>query len=188
MREVPIERLTDAMKRVGAVLRDADIPFALTGGLACWARGGPASDHDVDFLIRPEDADQAADALDHAGLKAERPPEGWLIKTYVDDTLVDLVFDPSGGPVTDEWFARAEELEVKAMRLPVASLEDVVTTKLLSLTEQEPDYRPMLEVARTLREQIDWDVVRQRTETSPFARAFFTLIEGLDIIEPVRSA
>jgi hypothetical protein len=182
-RYVPIERLAEAMKQAAAVLRDADVPFALAGGLACWARGGPATDHDVDFLIKPEDADRAAEALERAGFPVERPPEGWLVKTYVDETLVDLVHDPSGGPVTDDWFERAEHIEVKAMRLPVASLEDVLTTKLLALTEQEPDYGPVLEIGRTLREQIDWEEVRRRTSSSPFAKAYFTLIEELGIVE-----
>jgi hypothetical protein len=171
------------MKRAGAILREAGVPFALAGGLACWARGGPATDHDVDFLIRPKDADRAAEAMARAGLRVERPPEGWLVKTYVDDTLVDLVFEPSGGPVTDEWFARAEELEVKSMRIPVASLEDVLTTKLLALSEQEPDYGPVLEIGRTLREQIDWDEMRERTAGSAFAKAYFTLVEELGIVE-----
>jgi hypothetical protein len=40
----------------------------------------------------------------------------------------------------------------------------------------------VLEIARTLREQIDWDDVRERTEESPFAKAFFTLIEELGIL------
>jgi hypothetical protein len=182
-RYVPIERLTEAMKRTGAVLRDAGIPFALAGGLACWARGGPATDHDVDFLIKPEDAERAADALADAGLRVERPPEGWLVKTYVEETLVDLVFEPSGGPVTDAWFQRADDLEVKSMRIPVASLEDVLTTKLLALNEQEPDYGPVLEIGRTLREQIDWEEVRERTARSAFAKAYFTLVEELGIVE-----
>ena len=73
-----------------------------------------------------------------------------------------------------------------AMRLPVSSMEDVLTTKLLALTEQEPNYASVLEVARTLREQIVWDEVRERTADSPFAKAFFTLIEELDIL-PERS-
>jgi hypothetical protein len=66
----------------------------------------------------------------------------------------------------------------------VASLDDVISTKLLSLTEQEPDFANVLELARSLREQIDWDFVRGRTSSSPFARAFFTLIEELGIVEP----
>ena len=54
------------------------------------------------------------------------------------------------------------------------------------MTEQEPNYASVLEVARTLREQIDWDEVRERTGRSPFAKAFFTLIEELGVL-PDRS-
>jgi hypothetical protein len=59
-----------------------------------------------------------------------------------------------------------------------------MVTKLLSLNEQAPDFTSVLELARSLREQIDWDFVRKRTAGSPFARAFFTLIEELGIVEP----
>jgi hypothetical protein len=51
------------------------------------------------------------------------------------------------------------------------------------LNEQEPDFGSVLELARALREQVDWDDVRVRTEASPFARAFFTLVEGLGVVE-----
>jgi predicted nucleotidyltransferase len=181
--QVPVEQLAGAMKHAAAALRDADVPFALAGGLACWARGGPSTDHDVDFLIRPEDAERAREALARAGLRTERPPEHWLFKAYHENTLVDLIFETSDGAVTDEWLRRAESLEVKAMRLPVASLEDVLVTKLMAMTEQDPDYGSVLEIARALREQIDWDQVRERTDRSPFARAFFTLVEELGIAE-----
>ena len=117
-------------------------------------------------------------------MRTERPPEGWLYKAYHGDTLVDLIFRPSGGPIGDEHFERAEEIDVMAQPMLVASLDDVMTTKLLSLTEQEPDFSSVLEFARSLREQIDWDAVRERTGSSPFARAFFTLIEELGIVEP----
>jgi hypothetical protein len=52
----------------------------------------------------------------------------------------------------------------------------------MAITEQEPDFSAVLEWARALREQIDWDVVRKRTEASPFAKAFFTLVEALGIV------
>jgi len=63
----------------------------------------------------------------------------------------------------------------------------VLITKLLALTEQEPDFGPVLELARALREQVDWGFVRERSSSSPFARAFFTLVEGLGIVEPESS-
>ena len=39
-RNVAIEPLIEAMKVAAAALRDAEIKFALAGGLAIWARGG----------------------------------------------------------------------------------------------------------------------------------------------------
>jgi hypothetical protein len=176
--------LIESMKRAAAALRDAEVPYMLGGGLAAWARGGPPTEHDVDFFVRPGDAERALEALVDAGMKAERPPEGWLLKAWDGETLVDLIFSPAGGTVDDGYFERMDEMEVAAQRLPVASLGDVLTTKLLALSEQEPDLSSVLELARSLREQIDWEFVRGRTEASPFARAFFTLVEELGVVEP----
>jgi hypothetical protein len=177
-------RLTETAKRAAGILKDAGVPFLLAGGLASWARGGPQTDHDVDIFVKPEDAEAALAAFDKAGFKIDRPPEHWLYKAYDEDgTLVDIIFRPSGGPVNDEYFTHAEELELMAVSMKVASLEDVLTSKLLALNEQEPDFGSVLELARSLREQIDWDFVRQRTSSSPFARSFFTLIEELGIVQ-----
>jgi hypothetical protein len=183
-REPDFEELLETMKKSGGALRDAGIPFALAGGLAVWARGGPRTEHDVDFLVKPEDAEHAWQVLSDAGFRPERPPEGWLLKAWDGDRLVDLIFDPSGGPVDDAWLERAETMDVHATKLPVASLEDVLVTKLISLNEQDLDYAPVLEIARAVREQLDWDAVRRRTSESPYAAAFFTLLEELDIVEP----
>ena len=116
-------------------------------------------------------------------MKPERPPE--LASEGVRrETLVDLIFHPAGGEIDDGYFERAEEMEVAAQTVQVASLGDVLATKLLAITEQDLDLGSVLEIARSLREQIDWDFVRERTDDSPFARAFFTLVEELGIVEP----
>ncbi|HEX6679049.1 MAG TPA: nucleotidyltransferase [Gaiellaceae bacterium] len=176
------ERLLATMKKAGGALNDAGIPYLLGGGLACWARGAPKTEHDVDFLVRPEDAERAQQALVEIGMKPERPPEGWLLKAYDGDVLVDLIFQPHDGAIDDEAFARADDLEVHAMKMKVAALEDVITQKLLALSEQQPDYSSVLELARSLREQVDWADVRERTQDSPFANAYFTLLEDLEIV------
>ena len=177
------EELLEAMKQAGGALNDAGIAWALGGGLAAWARGGPETEHDVDFLVKPEDAERAQQALADAGMRTEKPPEGWLLKAYADNgVLVDLIFNPHDGPIGDELLERAEELEVFAMRMKVARLEDVVTQKLLALSEQNPDFSSVLELARSLREQIDWRDVRERTAESAFAKAYFTLLDELEIV------
>jgi predicted nucleotidyltransferase len=184
MPEPTFEEMILAMKDAVAVLQARDIPFVLGGGLAAWARGGPRSEHDVDLLIREQDAEEALVAFEEAGMRTERPPEGWLVKAWhPNGTLVDLIYSPAGGPITEETIERAPLIEVMALRVRVSSLEDLMTTKLLALNEQEPEFGSVLELARALREQVDWEEVRDRTEASPFARAFFTLVEGLGIVE-----
>jgi predicted nucleotidyltransferase len=178
------QRLIEAMKKSAAALRRADVPFILGGSMAAWARGGPRSIHDVDFMVKPEDAEHALEALTEAGMRDERPPEGWLFKAYDGDVLVDVIFSPSGMEITDEVFARADQLEVQAVSMYVMALEDVFFTKLAALREHELDYERLLEMARALREQIDWAVVRARAPDNPFVRAFFTIVEGLGIAPP----
>ena len=176
------ERLVETTRKAGAALRDAGVPFALGGGLASWVRGGPKTEHDIDFFVKPEDAERGLAALADAGFRTEKPIEEWLVKAYDGDLLVDLIFSPASGPVDDELLGRADELEVAAVKMPVASLDDVMVTKLLALNEQEPDFGGCLEIARSLREQIDWEWVRERTADAPFAAAFFTLVEELGVV------
>jgi Uncharacterised nucleotidyltransferase len=186
MPESSFQELIEAMKAAAGILQQTDIPFVLGGGLSAWARGGPRSEHDVDFLVRPEDADRALAAFDDAGWRTEKPPEGWLYKAwYENNALVDLIFNPASGPITDEIIERSPEAEVMALRIRVSTLEDVMVAKLLAMTEQEPNFSAALEWARALREQIDWTAVRVRTEASPFAKAFFTLVEALGIVDAV---
>jgi len=172
-----------AMKRAAAALRDHDIDFALAGGLAVYARGGPETEHDVDFVLHQADAEHALEMLADEGFRCERPPEGWLYKVYDEDgSLIDLIFAPNNQPeAVAGILARAEEMEVYAITLKVMSVTDVLATKLLALKEHEVDYESVLEVARACREQIDWDVLRERTGDYPYAKAFFTLAEELGL-------
>jgi hypothetical protein len=61
------------------------------------------------------------------------------------------------------------------------ALEDVLATKLHALDEHSLDYTSLLAIARSLREQIDWRSLRERTRDSPYAKALFTLVEELGI-------
>ena len=180
--EQPFGEIEHALKRAAAALNQADIPFLLGGSLASWARGGPETRHDLDLMIKPADVERALEALSEAGMRPERPPEAWLVKAWDGDTLVDLIYCPKGLPMDDDVFARGEALSVLGMEIRVMALEDVMATKLMALTEHSLRYESLLQIARALREQIDWEAVRSRTVSSPFARAFFTLLEGLEIV------
>lgn len=177
------EDLEAALKASAAALRAADVRFMLGGSLAAWVRGGPPSRKDLDLMLAPEDAERALEVLEEAGFRTVRPPEEWLFKAWHGHTLIDLIFRPKGIELDDGAFARAEAMDVFAIPMLVMALEDMVATKLLVLDEHALDFEPMLQIARSLREQIDWEQVRARTAESPFAKAFFTLVEELGIVE-----
>ena len=180
--EQPFAEIEHALKRAAAALRQAGVPFLLGGSLASWARGGPETRHDLDLMLKPDDVERALEALTEAGMRPERPPEDWLVKAWDGHTLVDLIYCPKGLPMDDDVLARGEELSVLGMEIRVMALEDVMATKLMAITEHSLRYEGLLQIARALREQIDWPAVRARTEKSPFARAFFVLLEGLEIL------
>ena len=177
----PFEEFTFTLKKAVAAFREAHVPALLGGSLAIWARGGPETKHDLDFMVKPEDADRALQALVDVGMKAEKPPEGWLYKAWDGDVLVDVIFQPRGLDMTDEVFTRGDTREVLAISVNLMALEDVFATKLMSFDEHSADYSGVLLMARSLREQIDWDQLRERTGDYPFARAFFVLAEGLGV-------
>jgi hypothetical protein len=176
------DALIVTMKRVASTLKAAQIPFALAGGFAVYARGGPASTHDVDFLIRPSDVQSAVGACVDAGLRSVTPPEDWLVKVYDDTRMVDLIFRPVEMPVTDETLADTQMLSVEAITMPVASATQLMIHKLLSYTQHHCDFATGLPIARSLRELIDWDRVRRETAKSPYAEAFLVLLDRLDVV------
>jgi hypothetical protein len=182
--ELPFETIEASLKKAVAALREAEIPYLLGGSLASWARGGPETRHDLDIMVKQEDADRALGALEDAGMRGERPPEEWLYKAFDGDMPIDLIFGPRGLPMTDEVIERGEELHVLGITIPVMALDDVLVTKLHALDEHTLDYSPLLRMARALREQIDWPAVRERTSDSSYAKAFFVLVEELGIARP----
>jgi predicted nucleotidyltransferase len=186
--EDQLNGMVPTLKRSAAALRDGGIPFLVAGGVASWVRGGPPTDHDLDFLVKPEDAERALAALVDVGLRPERPPEEWLFKAYDGEVMVDLIFRPAGLELTDEVIERGEELEVEAMTMRVMRPEDLLVTKLHAMTEHSINYRSCLEIARALREQIDWDDVRERSADTPFGRAFFVIAEGLEVVPGAANA
>jgi hypothetical protein len=178
------ENLREALKRVAVALKRSGIPFALIGGYAVWARGGPEPEHDVDFMVADEDAGAAAAALADEGFQVVEPPEDWLFKVYTDDAMVDIIHRDSGDPATRAVVEDADEIEVLSVQMPVLSGTELLVQKLNAMDEHWCDMGRQLPVARALREQVDWPRVRKETAHNDFAAAFLFLLERLDIIAP----
>ena len=174
--------LLDTLKRAATVLRDAGLQYALAGGGAAYARGAALPTHDVDFVIVETDKDAAAAAFESSGLRVERPPEGWLIKAFDDDRMIDLIFQLAGHPDTQAVLGRAEEMNVAAVPMPVLTATDLAISWLASFSEHYADFAATLTCVRPLREQVDWARVRAETDCSAFATAFLVLLSELRVI------
>jgi hypothetical protein len=178
------ESLREALKRVAVALKATGAPFALIGGYAVWARGGPEPDHDVDFMVADEDASTVAERLAEEGFQVVQPPEDWLFKVFTDGAMVDVIHRDSGEPATRTVVEDADEMEVLSVLMPVLSGTELVVHKLNAMDEHACDFGRQLPVARALREQVDWPRVRKETDHNDYAAAFLYLLERLSIIEP----
>jgi hypothetical protein len=175
--------IVETLRQAAAALREADVRYCLSGSVASWARGGPETVNDLDLIVHPPDMDKAVAAFEKLEWRSEKPPEGWLVKVWHGDVLVDLIHTVTGYDNVEEILQRAEVMRVASLDVPVAQMEDVLTPKLLAFDEHYLDYTGALRVSRALREQIDWDLLREKTCESPYARGFFSLLEALEVIE-----
>ena len=179
--------IVESLRKSVAALRDTDVRYCLSGSVASWARGGPETVNDVDLIVHPPHMDAAVAALEGAGMRSGTPPEGWLVKCWDGEVLIDLIHTVTGYESVEEILERSEVMRVASLDVPVASMEDVLTPKLLAFDEHYLDYTGALRAARALREQIDWEVVREKTCHSPYAQGFFALLEALDVIPVAQS-
>ncbi|MFI6932016.1 nucleotidyltransferase domain-containing protein [Streptomyces sp. NPDC050287] len=186
--DLPLDRnqaILQAAKQVGAILKRKGHRFALAGSVAVYAHGGTQNlQHDVDFAIRPEDAQAVAESLREAGLQVFTPPEDWLLKADCLGQQVDLIFELAHQPVTTELLERAQELSVDSVFMPVLAPTDLLHSLLSAFSEHHCDFGAVLPIARTLRERVDWDAVRAACGNDPMPDAFFYFLERLKVIDP----
>jgi hypothetical protein len=172
-------------------LTKAGVRYCLIGSLATWIQGGEEPDHDLDLAIDPTQLLEAAAALHAAGLQIEIPTkqaEDWLFKAWISlpdgqAVCLDVIHTPLGVSFAD-LLAGARLVLFAGESIPVASLTDTLSIRLLAIHEYTPtrlDFRSLLALARALGKTADWEQIQQRTASSPYARAFLVLVKGLEI-------
>lgn len=179
------QAILEAAKQVGTLLKRKGHPFALAGSVAAYAHGGSQNlQHDADFCVRPEDAEAVAATLSEGGLAVRTPPEDWLIKAKCFGQDVDIIFELAHQPVSPAMLARAEELPVDSVRMPVLCPTDLLWSLIAAFSEHHCDFGAVLPIARALREKVDWEQVRRACGDEPMPAAFFFLLERLNVIPP----
>src|SRR5207249_887755 len=120
VREVPVGPVDETLARVGRILRDAEIPFAVAGGFAVIEHGYERFTKDVDLLVYADDLPRALTALRAAGLTGGRTPIGAKMRdpqTGVDVDLLGTAFEAE-----ERALARSARTRTALPVIPVAHL------------------------------------------------------------------
>jgi putative nucleotidyltransferase-like protein len=165
-------------------------PYLVLGGLASSLVGRPRWTHDIDLLVRPDDALAVLAAFRAAGFTTEETDPVWLYKAFKDDVMVDIIFMVMGGIyLDDEMRARAIEREVpnpsgRGLRLRIPSPEDQIVIK--AIVHREETSRHWFDALAILgRAELDWDYLLHRARVG--ARRVLALLiyaQSSDILVP----
>ena len=177
-----------------AVLREAvdtvekaGFPFLVLGGLASSLVGRPRWTHDIDFLVRPDDARQVLEALRAADFTTEETDPVWIYKAFKNEVLVDIIFMVTGGIyLDDEMLSRSVERDYDGLRLRIPSPEDQIVIK--AIVHSEETSRHWFDALAILgRAELDWDYLLHRGRVG--ARRLLALLiyaQSSDLLVPTR--
>jgi predicted nucleotidyltransferase len=161
------ERLLDAVDRTLRALDEVEIDYVFVGGVAAALLGRPRVTHDVDILVRPEDARPLLVALGNQGFETEERFPHWLYKAHGPDQLIDIIFRSAGDIYLDEEMVRrAERRSFHGREVQLMAPEDMVVMKALAHEEHTP--RHWHDALAVLGESvIDWDYLVRRAHKGP---------------------
>jgi hypothetical protein len=174
-------QLREALRCAASALKENGPRFALAGSYALWAYGAPEPSHDVDLVVAESDAATAVATLRDAGFTIENPPEDWLFKACIGETVVDVLHRLNGEPVEPTTLDYAEQRDVLAIEMPVLPPTMVLIQKLRALNEHHCDFARLLPAVRAIRERLDWGRVRSDTANNDYAVAFLVLAHRLGL-------
>jgi hypothetical protein len=128
--------------RIGALLGDADIPWAVAAGAAVFLYTGNRPPTDLDLLIPPERMVEAGVLLS-ASPKREKTAWGEVSKLVAGETELvgSLTVDAEGHRcdyrMDEEMARRVRLLQLQGVPVPVLSPEDVIALK--AVLQRGPD-------------------------------------------------
>ena len=160
-------------------------PFLVLGGLASSLVGRPRWTHDIDLMVRPDDARAVLEAFRAAGFHTEETDPVWLFKAFKRDVMVDIIFMITGGIYLDhEMEQHAIESQYEGLRVRIPSAEDQIVIK--AIVHREETSRHWFDALAILaRAELDWDYLLHRSRVG--ARRVLALLiyaQSSDILVP----
>jgi predicted nucleotidyltransferase len=164
--DVDDEVLLQVLGEAVEAIEDAGIPYAFIGGLASILLGPPSSTNDIDFFVRPEDAERVLEVLEQRGFDTKVHDPTWLMKAAKNGVLVDIIFRSTGDIYLDEeMINRTTVGEFKRQRLRIVSAEDLMVMKALAHSKGTHYWYDALDLLA--HSDMDWSYVLRRARHGP---------------------
>jgi hypothetical protein len=163
----------DFLARIADELRQADIPYMVTGSLSSAHYGEPRSTNDIDIVINPtaEGLQRLVELLSSSG-------DYYISRQSAEQALSNRsmfnVIDFSSGWKADfiickdrefsrTEFARRHDAELLGIPVQIASAEDVILSKLewARISESDRPIRDAESIVSTLADQLDLAYLRR---------------------------
>lgn len=174
--------LMDDLNKIVSVLRDAQVPFEVVGGVAVNAhvleaqRSRSFVTRDIDLLVRRDDLDAIVEAASRAGYEGKRTMGGFLLIREGQEPAeaVHLLFagekPRSTHPLSNPDIAPEEKhLAQFGITVPVAPLRDLVQMKLNSFRPKDETHIETLDRCGLITAAVEAglpDVLRERLEAA----------------------
>jgi hypothetical protein len=140
-------------------LREARVPF-LVGGAFAFQRHADISrlTKDLDLFMCPRDVARALDVLASSGYRTEVAFPHWLAKAWSGPAFIDIIHNSGNGlvEVDDEWFARAPDVEVFGVVVPLTPVEEMIWSKSFVVERERCDAADVAHLIRYCSGHIDW--------------------------------
>ena len=159
--------IAKVLGEVGEALDAAQIPYAVIGGVASASFGRPRWTHDIDILVRPEDAEQTLVVLAEREFRTEMTDHRWIYKAFKYGVMVDVIFKSTGGIYLDkEMQERVLETRLDERSVKVVPPEDLLIMKAVVHDEGGPrhwhDALGLIAVGH-----LDWQYLQSRALRAP---------------------
>jgi predicted nucleotidyltransferase len=166
-RKATPDDLPTTLSEMVAAVEGAAVDYVLIGGLAVTIHGRPRHSLDIDFFVRPEDAQRALDAAAEAGFETNPINPHWIYKAFKHGVQVDVIFKVRGDIYLDEeMLRRSARHPLKGCDARIVPPEDLLVIKALAHDEDTPrHWHDALSILP--RRELDWDYVVRRAAKGP---------------------
>lgn len=179
------------LRRVAAALAAAEVPFMLTGSVAAAYHGAPRATIDIDLVIAasPTQLRRVVAEVLRAGLYAS---EEAALESHRSEGMFNLI-DPSSGwkvdlihrkdrPFSREEFERRVPTVLDEVPLAVATLEDVILSKLewAHLGGSGRQLEDVATLVRVRREELDRPYLDRWIAELGLRAEWSTVVQALD--------